>query len=172
MAGCKTASEDEIETLAVAEEPVLLCGPDGHLSAALYGVIETQIDWGRYDVECTGMPRPEGRGVRLRFAGLAGDGQPVAFIIAIPDFDRDTGRGEFGSNVTLIEEGAGRFFSTPDLNNCLAEIVAVEALDDTGDRFSVSGALYCVAPLPEINGNSAVSTPELQFTGLIDWSAS
>lgn len=150
-----------------------MCGVDGSLSGEFYGAVETTLDWGKYDLECTGMPRPEGRGVRLRFAGNSGpDDLRLAIIIAIPEFERDVEGVELSSNVTLIEESNGRFFSTPNLNNCLTDIVAVKAIDDSGERYSVSGALYCVSPLPELNGDSSVSIPEVRFSGLLDWSSS
>ena len=171
--GCKPADEAVIESIVADEEPALLCGDSGHLSGELYGAIEVQLDWGKNDLECTGMPRPEGNGARLRFAGLAGsEQQSLAIITGIPDLGRDTRSAEFNSNVTLIQEGIARFFSTPELNNCLTAIASVEALDDSGDRFSISGTLYCVSPIPEVNGGSSVSIPELSFSGLLDWGAS
>jgi hypothetical protein len=173
LTACKTEPEVQVGAPAPEEEPLLLCGDSGRLSTQLYGVLEAQIDWDKYVLECTGMPRPEGRGARLRFAGPAAAGElSLAIIIAIPDLVRDTEDTEFGSNVTLIEEGNGRFFSTPDLNNCLTAIDSIEALDDSGDRFSIAGTLYCVSPLPEVNGDSSVSIPELTFSGLLDWGAS
>jgi len=171
FSGCK--QPDESALAAPEEEPVLLCGDDGRLSGKLYGAVETTLDWGKNDLECTGMPRPEGRGVRLRFAGVyAPENLPLAIIIGIPDFRRDTDGVELSSNVTLIEEGGGRFFSTPDIKNCLADIESVTTLDESGDVYSVVGALYCVTPLPELNGDSSVSIPELHFSGLLDWNAS
>lgn len=169
-AGCRPAADPEAG--AVAVEPVLRCGDAGGLNTELYGAVQAQVRWDRNELECSGMPRPEGAGVRLRFAGLAGPDHPVAFIIAIPGFARDTADREFSSNVTFIEEGAGRFFSTPDLDNCLASIDSLTALDEAGEEFAIAGALWCVAPLPEVNGSSSVSIPELQFTGLLDWGAS
>jgi hypothetical protein len=172
-AGCKTADEPAVETVAAEDEPAFFCGDGGYLSTELYGAIEAQLDWGKNDLDCKGMPRPEGNGARLRFAGLAGDAQqPLAFIIGIPDLDRGTQSAEFNINVTLIQEGIARFFSTPDLNNCLADISSVEALDESGDRFSITGTLYCVSPIPEVNGSSSVSIPELRFSGLLDWNSS
>jgi hypothetical protein len=173
LAGCRTANDGAVEALAAEEEPVLLCGDNGQLITELYGGIEKVLDWDNNELECTGMPRPEGAGIRLRFAGPTdSDEQRLAFIIALPDFARDTLETEFNGNITVIEEGTGRFFSTPDLSNCLVEIAVVEALDESGDRYAVTGAFYCVAPLPEINGKTGVSIPELRFTGLLDWSAS
>jgi hypothetical protein len=174
LAACEPAAEPEPNAaIPSEEEPVLLCGNEGRLSAELYGAIAIEVDWNKNDLECAGMPRPEGRGARLRFAGKTADGDlQLAIIMAIPDLERDVQNGEFSVNVTLIEEGNGRFFSTPDLNNCLVDITSATGLDDSGDRYSIAGELLCVTPLPEINGDSSVSIPKMLFSGLLDWSAS
>jgi hypothetical protein len=173
FAGCQAATEPDSAATAVEEETALKCGNDGQLRADLYGAIAAHIEWDTSALECDGMPRPEGNGVRLRFAGnLDRDARSIAIIIAVPDLDRDAIGDEFRSNVTLIEEDNARFFSTPDLDNCLTDITVLDALDDSGDRFSIDGMLYCVNPLPEVNGSSSVSIPELHFSGLIDWSSS
>ena len=152
---------------------MLRCGADGYLSARLYGAIEAEFDWTRNDLECMGMPRPEGKGVRLRLAATdRPTGSEFVFIIAMPGFDRDSGPGEFDTNTTLIEAGNGRCFSTPDTDNCLVDVENVQPVDDSGDRYAIAGALYCVSPLPEVNGDSSVSIPELEFSGLLDWTAS
>lgn len=174
LAACEKAPKpDSIAAVAPEEEPVLLCGDEGRLWTELYGAIATAVDWNKNDLECAGMPRPDGRGARLRFAGRTADGDlQLVIIIAIPDLERDVQDGEFSANVTLIEEGNGRFFSTPDLNNCLVDINSATGLDDSGDRYSIAGDLFCVTPLPEINGDSSVSIPKMLFSGLLDWSAS
>ncbi len=171
LGACNSGAD--IPVTADEEELVLRCGDDGFLAADLYGAIETRLDWTKNDLECTGMPRPEGQGVRLRLAAEdRGTGVELVFIVALPGFGRDSGPAEFDANVTLIEAGNGRFFSTPDTSNCLVEVGAVQPLDETGNRYSVAGALYCVAPLPEVNGESSISVPELRFSGLLDWAAS
>jgi len=160
-------------SVAAEEEPILHCGNDGQLSTEIYGAITTRLEWNKNDLECSGMPRPNGRGARLRFAGITGgEERHIAIIVALPDLVRDARGDEFKSNVTLIEEGQGRFFSTPDIDNCLTDITSLVALDDSGDRYSISGVLYCLSPLPQVNGASSVSIPELRFSGLIDWSSS
>ena len=173
ISACGTASNPESAPVGVTEELLLNCGDNGALQTQLYGAITAALDWGKSDLECTGMPRPEGRGARLRFAGkISGEDQRVAIIIAIPNLTRAALGDEYRSNVTLIEEGVGRFFSTPDLDNCLTDITTLTPLDGVGQRFSIGGALYCVAPLPEVNGDSHISFSDIRFTGLIDWSSS
>ena len=114
--------------------------------------------------------RPEGRGARLRFAGeVAGFEQGLSVIIALPDLRRGkTGR-ELTTNATLILEGEGRFFSTATEGVCWTDVIRQEPL--SGDRFTVSGKLYCIAPLVEVNGDASVSISELEFAGWLDWGA-
>ncbi|MDJ0906190.1 MAG: hypothetical protein QNI96_09245 [Woeseiaceae bacterium] len=171
LAACHPGAE--VTAGAAEEAPVLQCGADGYLSAQLYGAIETRLEWDQDDLECMGMPRPEGRGIRLRLAAVdPASGSELVFIIALPDFGRDSGPAEFDTNTTLIEAGNGRFFSTPNTDNCLVDVESVRGLDEAGERYSIAGTLYCVSPLPEVNGVSSVSVPELRFSGLLDWTAS
>ncbi len=173
LTACEPATDLAHIEISAEEEPVLLCGNEGHLSTELFGAITAQLNWNKHQLECAGMPRPDGRGARLRFAGKAADGDVrLAFIIAIPGMTRDAAGLEFDSNVTLIEEDSSRFFSTPNLANCLTSITSVTAMDDSGERYSVVGVLNCISPLPEVNGSSSVSIPELRFSGLLDWGAS
>ena len=178
--GCKPAGQaqssaavSESGAVVTAQNPALKCGADGELRGRLYGAIDAQLEWKNYDLECSGMPRPEGQGVRLHFTGTVdGSEQRVAMIVAIPDLGREALGREYRSNVTIIEEGVGRFFNTPNLDNCLTDITTLIALDAGGDRYSLGGLLYCVAPLPEVNGDSSISIPELRFHGLLDWNSS
>lgn len=171
LGACNSGTDIAVST--AGQEPVMQCGADGFLAADLYGAIEGRLDWARNEVECAGMPRPEGRGVRLRLAGPQLNGEAeLVFIIALPEFERDSAPAEFDANVTLIEAGIGRFFSTPDTSNCLVDVSSVRSLDNAGDRQAIAGTLYCVSPLPEINGETSVSVPELRFSGLLDWSTS
>ena len=148
------------------------CGEDGHLQTEIFGTLAGPLDWSAHDLECSGMPRPNGEGARLRFAAqIAGVDRRLAIIIAIPALERDVAATESGSKVTLIDEGSGRFFSTRDFNSCWTDITTLEPLDESGDRFEIGGNLYCVTPLAEVNGDGSVSIPELDFMGRLDWSA-
>jgi len=115
------------------------------------------------------MLRPEGKGIRLRFTGNAADSKLV-IILALPELQRGRTVVESPTVVTLTVEGSGRFFSTPTLEACWSDIATQDLIEDGGDRYAVSGTLYCVAPLGEINGDAAISIPELEFSGIIDWS--
>jgi hypothetical protein len=89
----------------------------------------------------------------------------------MPGLERGSPARELGSNVTLIEEGSGRFFSTSGLGSCWTDVSEQQVMDDNADVYFVAGTLYCIAPLAEINGDGSVTVRELQFGGLLDWSA-
>lgn len=146
------------------------CGSNGRLTTQLYGSIARQISWSAAELQCESMPRPQGKGIRLRFSGNAA-GSRLAIILALPELQRGNTPMESPTVVTLTVEGSGRFFSTPTLGSCWSDVEAQDLIDEGGDRYAISGTLYCVAPLGEINGDAAISIPELEFSGIIDWSA-
>lgn len=114
------------------------------------------------------MLRPDNEGARLRFAGEV-SGEQLAIIIALPTLQRATAGNELQSNVTLTVEGSGRFFSTANLDTCWTDIESQVADADDENMFVVTGTLYCVAALGEVNGESAISIPEMTFTTYIEW---
>jgi len=149
------------------------CDPGGALLGELHGAIRAGLRWDAGVLSCDGMPRPDGAGARLRLAGpvdIDGETRTLAFIFGIPGLARGmTGR-ELPTRVTLMEEGTGRFFGTLDTSGCWTDI---ERQDAVGPRapasYRISGAVYCVTPLAELNGASSVSFTELQFSGRLDW---
>jgi hypothetical protein len=183
FAGCDEpvdSAEESAESEATAPPAVMSalpspaaaasCREDGHLQTRLFGALEGTLDWSGAAMECSGMPRPDSAGARLRFAGQAGE-RHIAIIVALPDLMRDGTGTELSSNVTLIDESSGRFFSTTDLDNCWTDITSANATGDEGDRLNIGGILYCVAPLAEVNGTGSISISELSFAGSLDWNA-
>jgi hypothetical protein len=168
LAACQEVPEQQPEAAIPEAEPEYSCGRDGYLKTELFGAISANINWQTAELNCEGMPRPEGRGARLRFAGREdGTGQDVAVIIALPDLQPGETGVELTTNATIILEGSGRFFNTAAADVCWTDVLRAEPL--SGERFAISGRLYCISPLVEVNGDASVSIPELQFSGLIDW---
>jgi hypothetical protein len=170
---CSPAADRPAETADPERTESGACGAGGTFHASLYGEIAADIGWSDRQYECRGMPRPDGQGARFFFAGHdeAGD-RRLAFILAIPEFDRDAAGQELDSTLTLIEEGSGRFFSTATDANCATAIAGIEAIADDGTQVAVRGSVYCVSPLAEVNGDSSVSVAELRFAGVLDWNGS
>ena len=171
-AGCSEVTEPASPASFLPPSPATArgCDGEGFLHTSIHGAFEAEIDWGSDDLDCEGMPRPDGEGARLRFAGTVSDGtQELAFIIAMPDLAPGKPARELATNVTLIAEGSGRFFSTPGLDSCWTDVDMRGSGDESPDRFAVHGRLYCIAPIPEVNGTSSVSLEETRFSGQLDW---
>lgn len=148
----------------------LTCGHDGALVAEIYGGVRASIAWDAAALECEGMPRPDGEGARLRFAGMTDGERQLAFILGLPDLVAGETATELPTNVTLIEEGTGRFFGTRDTANCWTDIDVHEQIQAAESMaYRIRGILYCVAPLAELNGNSSISFADLKFTDRLDW---
>jgi hypothetical protein len=144
------------------------CSKQGILETTLFGALAGEIRWHGNDMSCEGMPRPEGAGARLRFAGTVGDGGvDLAIIIALPDLAPATTARELPSKLTLIEEGRGRFFSSGDKPNCWTDVSSQDEVRD--GEYLVTGTVFCIGPLGEVNGDTSVTIEELHFTGRLDW---
>ena len=146
------------------------CAPDGSLSVAVYGAIQGEIDWNAGDLSCSGMPRPDGAGARMHFAGTLGDGgeaRSLAFIISLPELGREQTARETPARITLMEENNGRFFSTAEAPVCWSDVSEQRLVQH--NEYAVRGIVYCVAPLAELNGSGGVTLTDFEYRGRIDW---
>ncbi len=161
------------QQMSAVLETVPHCGTEGRLTVDLYGGLQTRLDWAGSDLECQGMPRPNNKGARLRFAGtstVAGEARRIAIIISLPELKRGQTVQETPVNITIMEENSGRFFSSSEASFCLSDIDE-QVRDVEGERgeYRISGVLYCVAALIELNGSGGVSLGDLRFSGRVDW---
>lgn len=170
LVACHEAPEPARPSSEESEDIASTCGNAGYLRARLSGALSADIDWPDAALRCASMRRPGDRGVRLRFSGEV-RGERLALIIALPDLGAgETGAG-FDSVVTITVEGSARFFSTPKLGACWADIETNTPLPDAGGSHIVAGTLDCVGPLGEFNGDAYVDLRDLHFSGVGDWNA-
>ena len=170
LVGCDADQETQVPAEDVDVVTANNCDENSHLAAELYGSIERVVDWSSHDVQCESMLRPDGEGIRIRLTGDVA-GKRVAFILALPSLDRGQAANEVPTIVTFTVEGSGRFFSTPNLESCWTDVASQSPRPDDADQYEITGKLYCVSPLGEINGDAAVSIPELSFRSVVDWGA-
>ena len=135
------------------------CGESGSFAASFVGAIEGEIRWQHDQFQCLSMPRSDD-GVRLQFSGTIGKEQ-LSIIIALPGYKSGESYLEIPSKITLSVEGSGRFFSTSDRDACFAAI-------NTVDETNVTGSIYCVSPLAEVNAARAVTITKLEFSSAIN----
>ncbi len=119
------------------------------------------------------MPRPDDNGARLRFSGPHPSGdesKTLTFILGLPGLKAGQPGKELPTTITVIEEGSGRFFGTPDASGCWTDVTSQQLLANDEDHgYQISGVLYCASPLAEMNSNANLSFTELTFTGRLSW---
>jgi hypothetical protein len=174
-AACAESARETTVRPPAAEAP---CFGSGRFRAQTWGAIETEIDWGADDMSCDGMQRPDEAGARLHFAGpVDGDSEvrKLAFILAIPQLSEGVAGRELSTRVTLIAEDEGRFFSTREAEVCWSNIEQQAAWPVDGNAgsptYRVSGLLYCVAPIAELNGTASVTLSDVTFSGRLTWTS-
>lgn len=173
VAGCgqEPAPPRAADSEPRAEPAASTCAERGSLRASLSGALSAEIDWPDEAVSCDSMLRPDDRGVRLRLSGEIG-GERLAVIIAMPGLEAGATGADFDAVVTITVEGSGRFFSTPSLGSCWADVQTNAPLEDGSGLYNVAGNLSCVAPLGEFNGSAFVDVQRLSFSGVANWGGS
>jgi hypothetical protein len=152
--------------------PRCLPGHDGFLTMRLRGSINEDVQWAEPALSCTGMSRPDGRGLRLRFAGTLAGGE-LAVVFAAPELGIGaSGRG-VAVNVTLIDGAGEHIYGTQGNDRCTLDEVEQRPLEDAAlpaHSFRVSGRGFCVAPARAIDGEGSILLTRFDFAGLVTWS--
>jgi hypothetical protein len=166
LAGC--GQEETALAPPTAVTTVSTCGGSGYLAGQLRGALTAEVEWHDQDILCESMVRPDDRGVRLRFSGAVGD-ERLAIIIAMPALEPGITGTDIDVVVTVTVDGSGRFFSTPALGSCWADVTRNTPLDVLSAVHIVAGRLACVGPLGEFNGDAFVEISDLRFSGIAKW---
>lgn len=157
---------------ASADEAACLADGSGFLSARLRGGIEADLDWRGAQLECTGMARPDGRGLRLRFAGTLASGVRLVVVIAPPLLAEGEAARAVPVNVTVLDETHGAFFSTRGEQRCTLDDVSQHRLagDDPEVRlWAVQGRGFCTEPARALGGDGALLLTRFDFLGRVAW---
>lgn len=160
---------------AEAAPPALRClpGQDGFLSMRLRGSIEEDVQWKEPALACTGMSRPDGRGLRVRFAGPRAGGE-LAVVFAAPELAAGASGKAVPVNVTLLDGGGERIYGTQGDGRCQLDEVEQEPLADAAlpaRSYRISARGFCVAPARALDGDGAVLLTRFDFAGLVSFGA-
>lgn len=162
---------------AVAEAPAAgtpstvrcLPGQDGFITMRLRGSIEQDVHWTEPALECTGMSRPDGRGLRVRFAGMIAGGE-LAVVFAAPELGIGRSGRAVPVNVTLLDSSGERIFGTQGDNRCEFDAVEQHPIDVgslPGRSYRISARGFCVAPARAVDGDGSVLLSRFDFAGRV-----
>ncbi len=158
-------------TPAAPVPPALKCLParDGFLVMRLRGSIEEDIRWSEPSLACMGMLRPDGRGLRLRFAAERA-GSELAVVFAAPGLVLGaSGRG-VPVNVTLLDGAGERIYGTQGDGRCSFDEVVQQLIEGPGlppRSYRVTARGFCVAPARAMDGDGSVLVTRFDFAGVV-----
>jgi hypothetical protein len=158
------------ELLPAIETDACLPGHDAFLSMRLRGNIEADVHWREPELDCTGMARPDGRGLRLHFSGpLPGAGE-LAIVFAAPELAMGASARGVPVNVTLLDRAGERIYGTQGDSRCLFDEVVQEPLQEPGlppGSFRVEGRGFCTVPARALDGDGTVLLTRFDFAGRV-----
>lgn len=139
------------------------CGTGAYLRGELHGGLEWAIDWSARTMRCDGMLRPDNAGLRLIFAPPEDAPGPL-LVIGLNGHPDDLPDREVAANLTIVDEGNGRFFNSGAGERCWAQTAQV---NQEAGSYIVAGRVYCAGALAEVNGPGTVTPGEIEFAGRI-----
>jgi hypothetical protein len=149
--------------------------PDAFLNARLAGSVEAELRWSAAELECDGMRRPDGHGMRVTFSG-AFDGGRLTLVFGIPRLAEGATGHDVPVNVTLIRAG-GALYGTRGEDKCLLDDVSQAPLDaqpaaaePAARRWSIDARGFCLEPARRVaGGDDAILLARFDFRGLLTW---
>ena len=159
--------------------------PDAFLDARLAGAIDATIAWHAADMDCDGMRRPDGQGLRVTFSGTRGS-ERLTLVFAAPKLAEGAAGRAVPVNVTLIREGGG-LYSTRGEGKCLLDSVRQQALevpaevapppaglhatiDPASRHWSIEAHGFCLEPAHAVgDGRDAILVSTFDFRGQLTW---
>jgi len=168
---CSADPDQSPEPNATADATGCMAGAGGYLHAQLRGAVVADINWANADMQCDGGPRPDGKGLRVTFAGkLPDSARQLRFIFGIDEHDIAAGAAQaLPTNLTVILEGEQQLFATRGSERCAVESLERAALEDGGtSRYRVHARGYCLGPATSVAGDARLLVPTFEFTGIAD----
>jgi hypothetical protein len=164
------------------------CGavPDAFLDARLAGAIDLKLHWRAADMQCDGMRRPDGQGLRVTFSGVQ-DGKRLTLVFGVAHLAEGAAGRAVPVNVTLIREG-GAVYGTRGDGKCILDEVhqtplapdvpapaasaAAPAAPKTppGRRWRIEARGFCLEPARSVgDGRDAILLSTFDFRGALTW---
>lgn len=184
---CKVHAQGPPAIAADAAKPAepSRCLPDGsgYLRARLKGSIDTELDWGNENTECTGAVRPTDGGIRMRFTRQAQAAAPGAdaerpdagqliLVFGIAGLHEGESARALPVNVTVIREGAGEFYGTQGDDKCALDSVVqtpIVGIPRRSRSYRIVARGFCTEPARAVNGRGAVLISRFDYAGRVDF---
>jgi hypothetical protein len=147
--------------------------PDAYVEARLAGAIDADLHWQAADMQCDGMRRPDGRGLRVTFTGAVGT-ERLTLVFGAPELAEGASARAVPVNLTVIREG-GPLYGTRGEDKCLLDEVRQVALPAAAGkenvrRWQIEARGFCLEPARAVaGGRDAILVSRFDFRGQLAW---
>ncbi len=157
----------------VTTKAACLPSGDGFLRAQLDGALQMTLDWKNDGLQCEGMPRPEGKGIRVTFGRALGDGgERLLIVFGIAGLSESSSGRALPANLTIIDEGGEQIFGTLGDDKCVVDRISQQLITPWRRElrtYRVSGRGFCTQPARAVGGDSGVLMSTFDFAGQVSY---
>lgn len=158
---------------------------EAFLEVRLAGALDGPLAWHAAEMECDGMRRPDGQGLRVTFAGTRA-GEHLTLVFAAPKLAEGASARAVPVNVTLIREG-GSLYSTRGEDKCMLDSVRQQpmeappaaatpppglhaSVDPLARHWAIEAHGFCLEPARAVgDGRDAILVSTFDFRGQLTW---
>ena len=157
--------------------------PDAFLEARLAGALNEVLAWHAADMDCEGMRRPDGQGLRVTFRGTQGK-ERLTLVFGVPRLPEGSDGRAVPVNVTLIREG-GAMYSTRGTDRCVLDTVHQDSIQSAAAEpgpgkplppeaasrhWRIEAHGFCLEPARSVgDGRDAILLSTFDFRGQLTW---
>ncbi|HEY4772883.1 MAG TPA: hypothetical protein VIH50_07615 [Steroidobacteraceae bacterium] len=173
--GLGQAAESPLPAPQPAASAGCLASGDGFLRARIRGALNLDIDWKNAQLECDGSPRPDGRGIRVSFAGpQQPNGRRIRVVFGVATSAEGASGRALPTNVTLIVEGEKRLFTTRGDDRCTIDQLRQERLAGAAGAhaYRVVARGFCTLPAMALDQVERVVITRFDFAGRVSFDLS
>jgi len=158
---------------AAASHAGCLTAGNGYLRARIRGALNLDIDWKNAELECDGSERPNGRGIRLSFAGpLRAGGRRMRMVFGVATAAEGAAGRALPTNLTVIFEGEQRLYTTRGDDRCTVDQLQEERVGALGANvrsYRVVARGFCVLPANALGRAEHILVTRFDFAGRVDF---
>ena len=146
------------------------------------GSIDADLNWSGTQLTCVGAIRPNGNGLRIRFAHPSAANAPnrtntpddLVLVFGISGLQEGQTGHALPVNLTIIREGQGEFFATQGDDKCTADEVTQTPLQGIPLKqrsYAITVRGFCTQPARAVKGDGLLFISRFDFYGRADFAS-
>jgi hypothetical protein len=138
----------------------------GYVRARIRGALNMDVNWKDAQLTCGGEARPDGKGLRMSFAGPGPNGKIMRLVFGVAAAREGSPGRELPTNLTVLLDG-GDIFATRGDDKCTTDALAQRPLPATSPlrAWRIEARGFCVQPANAVAGRGRILISRFDFAG-------